>query len=388
MRAPLARYPPSVYQVSILAEMGCAVTVVNTRDGGHSAVSLPGSVTERVVVEESNPWLRKSRWRRLFTPVRRILFQSRMLRILAEAQPRVVVVCEPPAIAALLRSGWRRLAPRCRTIWHLHEHPELNPCFGIGTRRDIALVRTRLAEPDLLVVPDQGRLNLLAREWAGPLRSQVVMNCPRRLERLPAAMSRNRLTGFHPVESGLVLYCGSVGPGRGVLAGLESMARWPKDSVFAILGPCSGAFAQRIRERAAALGMADRVNLAGPLPPEQLWAARRAADVALTIFEDYDLNSRFSAGASNKRFEAMAAGIPQVTDNNPGVPEMIAANGCGLCVPPDKPQEIGKSVANLLENPALRRTMGQRARDLHLRRFNYEAEFEPVANAISNWLKE
>jgi len=237
-------------------------------------------------------------------------------------------------------------------------------------------------------VADQGRLKCLADEMAAPFTSRVVMNCPRRLETLPSPTPVSELTqGQANRRGGIVLYCGSVGPGRGVLSGVRSMPWWPADSLFVLAGPCSEQFSIMIRAEAARVGAADRIVFLGALAPKELWSARKAADLALTIFEPYDLNSRFSAGASNKRFEAMAAGTPQVTDDNPGVPELIAANGCGLCVAPDNPELIGNSVATLLGDPARRSAMGQRARELHLAQFNYESEFAPVLEQISTWLK-
>jgi glycosyltransferase involved in cell wall biosynthesis len=109
--------------------------------------------------------------------------------------------------------------------------------------------------------------------------------------------------------------------------------------------------------------------------------------VALTIVKPTDLNKRISAGASNKRFEAMAVGVPQVCDQLPGVREIVEQAGAGICVPHDDFHAIGQAIAALLRDPHRRKLMGAAGREAHLQRFNYEAQFLPVLERISAWLK-
>jgi glycosyltransferase involved in cell wall biosynthesis len=62
--------------------------------------------------------------------------------------------------------------------------------------------------------------------------------------------------------------------------------------------------------------------------------------------------------------------------------ELIEANGVGLCVDPENPEEIGRQVAYLLGNETLRRKMGEQGRRLHLEEYNYEVQFEKVLNTV------
>jgi glycosyltransferase involved in cell wall biosynthesis len=78
----------------------------------------------------------------------------------------------------------------------------------------------------------------------------------------------------------------------------------------------------------------------------------------------------------------MALGLAQVTNQGPGVAEIIERGQCGLCVDPNSPELIGAAVSRLLGDPDLRRGMGERARALHLDRYHYETQFRPVLDWI------
>jgi glycosyltransferase involved in cell wall biosynthesis len=91
---------------------------------------------------------------------------------------------------------------------------------------------------------------------------------------------------------------------------------------------------------------------------------------------------RFAAGASNKRFEYAALGIPQITTAAPGIEETFVAKALALSVPWDDNAALATAISRLLENRALRQSMGEKARALHLSQYNYEREFEPVMARI------
>jgi glycosyltransferase involved in cell wall biosynthesis len=161
------------------------------------------------------------------------------------------------------------------------------------------------------------------------------------------------------------------------------MKQWPKNSVLVLAGSVTDAYRTQLLAAAEAAGVADRIIFLGVVSPDDIWAIRAGADVALTIMEPQgSLNRELAAGASNKRFEAMAAGVAQVSDCNPGVPEIVEQTGVGICVLHDDPASIGGAVARLLNDAGLCQQMGGRARQIHLDRFNYEAEFAPVLNRL------
>ena len=57
--------------------------------------------------------------------------------------------------------------------------------------------------------------------------------------------------------------------------------------------------------------------------------------------------------------EALYAGVPVVATDMGGPSEIIEGHGCGLLVPPRRPDELANALRGLIENPARRRAMGE-----------------------------
>ena len=71
--------------------------------------------------------------------------------------------------------------------------------------------------------------------------------------------------------------------------------------------------------------------------------------------------------------EAMACGVPCVSvDCAPGIREMIADGEDGLVVPPRNPKALAEGLCRLIEDDALRRSMGAAARR-NIARFSTDA---------------
>ena len=104
-----------------------------------------------------------------------------------------------------------------------------------------------------------------------------------------------------------------------------------------------------LRTLAAELGVADRVEFAGPSPDPS--AHVRAADVVV-------VPSRWD-GLSLSLLEAMACGRPVVAS---AVPGSEAVDGAGLVVAVDDPRPLAEAIDRLLDDPDLRGRLGQAGR--------------------------
>jgi teichuronic acid biosynthesis glycosyltransferase TuaC len=106
---------------------------------------------------------------------------------------------------------------------------------------------------------------------------------------------------------------------------------------------------------AVRLGVAERVDFLGQLPPEQaLERARRC-----TLFVMPSTDEAFGVAY----VEAMAAGVPAIGCRGEPGPEEIAAAGDGfLLVPPGDVERLTQRIDELLSDPRRLREAGQRAR--------------------------
>ena len=109
------------------------------------------------------------------------------------------------------------------------------------------------------------------------------------------------------------------------------------------------------RKRAQALGIADRLDIVGRVPIDELVRLyQRATLVAVP--------SRYE-GFGLPAVEAMACGTPVVACRSGALPEVIEVGGGGLLVERDDPDSIAAGIRSLLEKHELRANLAARGRD-------------------------
>jgi glycosyltransferase involved in cell wall biosynthesis len=75
-----------------------------------------------------------------------------------------------------------------------------------------------------------------------------------------------------------------------------------------------------------------------------------------------------------KLFEYMAAGLPVVAIDVPRWRAVLEAHDCGVCVPYGSPRLLGEAIAQLLDDDARARAMGERARRAAERHYSWETQ--------------
>jgi glycosyltransferase involved in cell wall biosynthesis len=239
---------------------------------------------------------------------------------------------------------------------------------------------------DLVIYPDAGRAEFFSRQARLDKHPTVVMNCPRRLAKVPAESLAAKLAGRGMAGSLAVYFHGWVGPSRCIEAAIQSMRWWPKTAVFVIVGPVAENYRAALMALGGEVGVAERLVFLGSVPYAAALQLAAGATVGCSLVADQnDLNWTYSAGAINKRFEYMAVGLPQVANTGPGMMEIIEDTGCGLLANPQSAVEAGQAFARLLQDDALRARMGENARAAHLSRLNYEHQFAPALEQVITW---
>ena len=84
------------------------------------------------------------------------------------------------------------------------------------------------------------------------------------------------------------------------------------------------------------------------------------------------LPSYYREGLPKVLLEAAACGLPIVTTDAPGCREIVRDGDNGFLVPVRDTQALALALRRLIENVALRATMGQRARAIVLAEFSQE----------------
>jgi glycosyltransferase involved in cell wall biosynthesis len=145
----------------------------------------------------------------------------------------------------------------------------------------------------------------------------------------------------------VILYQGAVNKGRG----LDKLALSMKD-VNAVLWICgNGNFMDEMRSVVQANDLAAKVIFFGMLPPEELKKRTAQAYVAINPFERKGLNQYLSL--SNKFFDYIHAGIPQVTMNYPEYKKINDQFKIAELIDDLDPKNIAKAINRLITNNEL-----------------------------------
>jgi len=118
-----------------------------------------------------------------------------------------------------------------------------------------------------------------------------------------------------------------------------------------------GEMLETFRRQALAAGVADRVHFLGRVPHAELPTVLHAADVLLLTTEPPE-----SFGIV--LIEAMAAGLPVIATDYPGVRAVIDPGLNGRVVPPGDPAAVAEALESMIDlGPRRRRRLGEAGRD-------------------------
>ncbi len=139
-------------------------------------------------------------------------------------------------------------------------------------------------------------------------------------------------------------------------AAVAELVKGGHDVSLDLVGPTIGLIGDderdAIRADAETLGVADRVNLLGPVALDRLMALYREYDV-------FVLPTRPGEGIPRVLMEAMANGTPVVTTNVSGIGSLVTNGENGLLIDDVSAGAVVAAVQKLITQPALRRKVIQ-----------------------------
>jgi glycosyltransferase involved in cell wall biosynthesis len=180
-----------------------------------------------------------------------------------------------------------------------------------------------------------------------------------------------------------IIYVGQLYPWKGTGTLVEAMQYLPVGELHLIGG--SEERIQELRERAARLGVQDRVFFLGQMPPREV--KRHLADSAVAVLPlTQDLISA-SFTSPLKLFEYMAARVPIVASDLPSTREVLSSGVNALLVQPNDPQALGEGIRRLLEDRSLAEGLGQKAYE-DVQEFTWERRAQKISHFIRALLRE
>lgn len=200
----------------------------------------------------------------------------------------------------------------------------------------------------------------------------VVMNCSYRFAPPePDPRLFHERLGLDPATR-VVLYQGGLSVGRGVEQLMEAVRLVP-GCVLVVMG--YGALEAKFGAMAQLPENRDKVFILPAVPPTELLGWVTSADVVGVLFQHDTLNNYLST--PNKFLEAIAAGVPTVCSDHPGMGPIAGETGCGIAVRPDDIEGIATAIRTIVEAPPDERAaMRARALAAAHETYNWESQAE------------
>jgi len=163
-----------------------------------------------------------------------------------------------------------------------------------------------------------------------------------------------------------VLSVGRLYARKGLFALIESIpavVRKFRNVKFIISGKGQSDEMKKLVRHATRLSVKDHIFFTGYFPDSKLPKLYQAADVF--AFSTFYENLPFAV------LEALSSGLPVVTTNVGGIPEMIESGKNGFLVQPFNSKELSEKILYFIEHPAESSEMGLQARRTILERFDW-----------------
>jgi glycosyltransferase involved in cell wall biosynthesis len=198
---------------------------------------------------------------------------------------------------------------------------------------------------DRVITVNRPYAEVMAERWDVdfPL---IVMNCSYRY--VPPSPRERRFhdaLGLDP-ETRVVVYQGGFSRDRGIEQLIAAIRDVP-GATLVLLG--YGTLQAELERVVADPATGGRVRIMAAVPPTALLAWIASADVVAMPIQPTTLNHRLTT--PNKLFEALAAGVPVVASDLPGMAPIVRETGCGVLVDPTDPAAIAAALRDVLAAP-------------------------------------
>lgn len=198
------------------------------------------------------------------------------------------------------------------------------------------------------------------------MKNKVQRFCRQEITLVPSGVDVSRFGGLEksamrvrheiPADRPVIVFVNRLVDGKGVehlLAAMELLTSHIPHALLLLVG--EGDRRGALQRAAKNLVAADCVRFLGAVPHDQVPEYLAAADAFVL--------PSFSEGMPVSLVEAIAAGLPVVASNIPGIAEVVADTANALLVPPGEAEALAEALAKVLENKEAARAMGDANRE-------------------------
>ncbi len=236
--------------------------------------------------------------------------------------------------------------------------------------RTAEVLRQRARDIDAFVVHSRYYAELMSHEYGIPEERIRVVRLGLNPEGY-AEIERRERSPEEPVVLGyLARFCPEKGTGQ-ILEAFRLLCRdlGPERLRLRIAGYLGGRdqdFYDQQKRRIADWGLGEQVDLVGEVDRQGKIDFLKSLDV-------FSVPTVYREPKGLPVLEALSAGVPVVQPRHGAFPEWIEATGGGLLVDPLSPEALAAGIRQLVDDPELRRRLGEAGRRVALEKFDHNA---------------
>lgn len=160
----------------------------------------------------------------------------------------------------------------------------------------------------------------------------------------------------------VVAYAGHLYPWKGVDVLIEALALVPEVRGLIVGGHPREGDLERVRARAAALGLSDRIEFTGQVAPAEVRSRLASADVLILPNRRTQISAHYTSPL--KLFEYLSLGKPIVASNLPALREILTPGVTAELVEADGAADLAAGIVRVVSAPAYAEALGSAARQL------------------------
>lgn len=147
------------------------------------------------------------------------------------------------------------------------------------------------------------------------------------LENLPYYLPESRQP---PQQCKKFVYLGIISPRRYIDELVDAFTEWNSgDFMLDIIGFGRKAYVQKIKDKCAA-SLASNVRILPSIPHEQIYEHLKNYDAGFAFYRNTDINHYYCA--PNKVYDYIQMKMPVITNDFPGLVEIVQMNRIGVCI--------------------------------------------------------
>jgi glycosyltransferase involved in cell wall biosynthesis len=256
---------------------------------------------------------------------------------------------------------------------------------GFSNKLFLFFEKSALSRAVFLIFPEIHRATFYRRWYDLKNKIFICFNCPPRRAALPPKNSAALLSKLGVSrEKKILLYVGGIGHMSCLEFALAAVHECP-ELVFVAFGWAEPLYLAALKKKAAAYGISERVFFPGEIN-EQKWEWLENSDLAYCAYSPDEPRLQHVATASNKLMEAIAAGLPVITSDQPDFLAVVEAQGLGVCAPLTA-SGMARAIGELLAAVDRRTDISQTQRALHLSAYHFEFQFRHALHAFRQFFE-